>query len=46
LRCGGLATNGMVKRRNVREIGVLGRNTQGVRVMCLKEGAETASPVR
>jgi DNA gyrase subunit A len=34
---------GMVNRTHVREISVVGRNTQGVRVMGLKEGDKIAS---
>jgi DNA gyrase subunit A len=33
----------MVNRTHVREISVVGRNTQGVRVMGLKEGDKLAS---
>jgi DNA gyrase subunit A len=38
-----ITTGGMVNRTHVREIRVVGRNTQGVRVMGLKEGDKIAS---
>jgi DNA gyrase subunit A len=38
-----ITTGGMVNRTHVREISVVGRNTQGVRVMGLKEGDKIAS---
>src|SRR5262249_21427071 len=38
-----ITTGGMVNRTHVREIRVVGRNTQGVRVMGLKEGDRIAS---
>src|SRR5262249_28804119 len=38
-----ITTGGMVNRTHVREIRVVGRNTQGVRVMNLKEGDRIAS---
>jgi DNA gyrase subunit A len=41
-----ITTNGMVNRTHVREISVVGRNTQGVRVMNLHEGDRIASIAR
>ena len=38
-----ITTGGMVNRTHVREIRVVGRNTQGVRVMNLNEGDKIAS---
>ncbi len=38
-----ITTNGMVNRTHVREIRVVGRNTQGVRIMNLNEGDKIAS---
>src|SRR5262249_15208523 len=38
-----ITTQGMVNRTHVREIRVVGRNTQGVRVMNLAEGDKIAS---
>jgi DNA gyrase subunit A len=38
-----ITVGGMVNRTHVREISVVGRNTQGVRVMGLKEGDKLAS---
>ncbi len=38
-----ITTGGMVNRTHVREIRVVGRNTQGVRIMGLKEGDRIAS---
>jgi DNA gyrase subunit A len=38
-----ITTGGMVNRTHVREIRVVGRNTQGVRIMGLKEGDKIAS---
>ncbi len=38
-----ITTGGMVNRTHVREIRVVGRNTQGVRVMGLREGDKIAS---
>src|SRR5262249_54475467 len=38
-----ITTGGMVNRTDVSEIGVVGRNTQGVRIMNLKEGDRIAS---
>jgi DNA gyrase subunit A len=38
-----ITTGGMVNRTHVREIRVVGRNTQGVRVMSLNEGDKVAS---
>ena len=38
-----ITTGGMVNRTHVREIRVVGRNTQGVRIMSLKEGDKIAS---
>ncbi len=38
-----ITTGGMVNRTHVQEIRVVGRNTQGVRVMGLKEGDKIAS---
>jgi DNA gyrase subunit A len=38
-----ITSGGMVNRTHVREIRVVGRNTQGVRVMGLKEGDKLAS---
>ena len=38
-----ITVGGMVNRTHVREISVVGRNTQGVRVMGLKEGDKIAS---
>jgi DNA gyrase subunit A len=38
-----ITAGGMVNRTHVREIRVVGRNTQGVRVMGLKEGDKIAS---
>jgi DNA gyrase subunit A len=38
-----ITTGGMVNRTHVKEIRVVGRNTQGVRVMGLKEGDRIAS---
>jgi len=38
-----ITVGGMVNRTHVREISVVGRNTQGVRVMGLKEGDRIAS---
>jgi DNA gyrase subunit A len=38
-----ITTGGMVNRTHVREIRVVGRNTQGVRVMSLNEGDKIAS---
>ena len=38
-----ISTNGMVNRSHVREIRVVGRNTQGVRVINLKEGDKLAA---
>jgi DNA gyrase subunit A len=38
-----ITTGGMVNRTHVREIRVVGRNTQGVRVMGLKDGDKIAS---
>ena len=38
-----ITTGGMVNRTHVREIRVVGRNTQGVRVMGLNEGDKIAS---
>ena len=38
-----ISTNGMVNRTHVREIRVVGRNTQGVRVINLKEGDKLAA---
>jgi DNA gyrase C-terminal domain, beta-propeller len=38
-----ITTQGMVNRTHVREIRVVGRNTQGVRVMGLNEGDKIAS---
>jgi DNA gyrase subunit A len=38
-----ITTGGMVNRTHVREIRIVGRNTQGVRVMGLKEGDRIAS---
>jgi DNA gyrase subunit A len=41
-----ITTQGMVNRTHVREIRVIGRNTQGVRVMNLNEGDKIASIAR
>jgi DNA gyrase subunit A len=41
-----VTTGGMVNRTHVSEIRVVGRNTQGVRVMDLKEGDRVASVAR
>ena len=38
-----ITTGGMVNRTHVREIRVIGRNTQGVRVMGLREDDKIAS---
>src|SRR5581483_3887761 len=38
-----ITTGGMVNRTHIREIRVVGRNTQGVRVMNLNEGDRIAS---
>ena len=38
-----ITTQGMVNRTHVREIRVVGRNTQGVRVMNLNDGDKIAS---
>lgn len=38
-----ITTQGMVNRTHVREIRIIGRNTQGVRVMNLREGDRIAS---
>ena len=38
-----ITTGGMVNRTHVREIRIVGRNTQGVRVMNLREGDKIAS---
>ena len=38
-----ITTRGMVNRTHVSEIRVVGRNTQGVRIMGLKEGDKIAS---
>jgi DNA gyrase subunit A len=38
-----ITTQGMVNRTHVSEIRVVGRNTQGVRIMDLKEGDRIAS---
>jgi DNA gyrase subunit A len=38
-----ITTQGMVNRTHVREIRVIGRNTQGVRIMNLNEGDKIAS---
>jgi DNA gyrase subunit A len=38
-----ITTGGMVNRTHVHEIRVIGRNTQGVRVMGLKDGDKIAS---
>jgi DNA gyrase subunit A len=38
-----ITTGGMVNRTHVREIRVVGRNTQGVRIMNLNEGDKIAS---
>ena len=38
-----ITTQGMVNRTHVREIRVVGRNTQGVRIMNLNEGDKIAS---
>src|SRR5947199_7859864 len=38
-----ITTQGMVNRTHVDEIRVVGRNTQGVRIMDLKEGDKIAS---
>jgi DNA gyrase subunit A len=38
-----ITTGGMVNRTHVREIRVIGRNTQGVRIMNLNEGDRIAS---
>jgi DNA gyrase subunit A len=38
-----ITTGGMVNRTHIREIRVVGRNTQGVRIMGLKEGDKIAS---
>ncbi len=38
-----ITTGGMVNRTHVSEIRVVGRNTQGVRIMDLKEGDKIAS---
>jgi DNA gyrase subunit A len=38
-----ITAGGMVNRTHVREVRVVGRNTQGVRVMGLKEGDRVAS---
>ena len=38
-----ITTHGMVNRTHVREIRVIGRNTQGVRIMNLNEGDKIAS---
>jgi len=41
-----ITTAGMVNRTHVREIRVVGRNTQGVRIMNLNEGDKIASIAR
>jgi DNA gyrase subunit A len=38
-----ITTGGMVNRTHVREIRMIGRNTQGVRIMNLNEGDKIAS---
>jgi DNA gyrase subunit A len=38
-----ITTGGMVNRTHVNEIRIVGRNTQGVRIMDLKEGDRIAS---
>ena len=38
-----ITTQGMVNRTHIREIRVIGRNTQGVRIMNLNEGDKIAS---
>jgi DNA gyrase subunit A len=38
-----ISSSGMVNRSHVREIRVVGRNTQGVRVINLKEGDKLAA---
>ncbi|MFO0842851.1 MAG: DNA gyrase C-terminal beta-propeller domain-containing protein [Gemmataceae bacterium] len=38
-----ITTGGMVNRTHVREISVVGRNTQGVRLMNLHEGDRVTS---
>jgi DNA gyrase subunit A len=38
-----ITTGGMVNRTHIREIRVVGRNTQGVRIMGLREGDKIAS---
>ena len=38
-----ITTQGMVNRTSVKEIRIVGRNTQGVRIMNLNEGDKIAS---